>query len=106
MRSLIILAAIAFTVFCACVPSVKPEKFAQLTPGMPEADVLAILGPPASTGMDADGSTVYEYREYRYSWIMSTREQVAVYSVKCKDGKLVSYGKAEGATFRPGVVVR
>ena len=96
--------ALLILIFAGCssyVRSVDPKQFDQLRPGMPESEVLAVLGEPASKGMQADGTINYEYREYRYSWTGGQREQVAVYRVACKDGKLLSYGKSEGANFRP-----
>ncbi len=80
--------------------TVNPKGFSLLSQGMTQPEVRKILGDPVSTGMEEDGSPLWEYREYRFSWATLAREQVGVYTLMFKNEKLASWRKTDGPTFR------
>ena len=61
--------------------------------GMSEADVIKILGPPASIADNHDGKTLYY--TLREDWAGAT---LAQYSVKLIDGKVDYYGRDGGSS--------
>ena len=101
MKTMVLMLSLALTVIMTgCATTINPSRLSALSQGMTQPEVQKMLGKPVSTGMEEDGAPIWEYREYRFSWVTLAREQVGVYFMKFKNGKLVSWHKTAGPTFR------